>query len=183
MSDQRKALSKEECAHIREMLHNGESHNSIAKKVGRAQSTISAFAQREGINPVNRTPQSAIDRRREFALQERVEAADELLAKVLEVARSASTGREVKECAVAFGVLVDKKNLMEGLPSSRHELHSTRATATIDLAQEFAKIDQQLQEETSCDLGEEEFYGAGDHDTLSVEAPADPDNTAGLGPA
>jgi IS30 family transposase len=106
MRNNSKSLTNDECASIREMLHNGESHNSIAKKVGRAQSTISAIAQREGINPVNRTPQSAIDRRREFALQERLEAADELLAKVLEVARSASTGREVKECAVAFGVLV-----------------------------------------------------------------------------
>jgi len=158
------------------MLHNGESHNSIAKKVGRAQSTISAFAQREGINPVNRAPQTAIERRREFALQERLEAADELLAKVLEVARSASTGREVKECAVALGVLVDTKNLMEGLPSSRHELHSTRATATIDLAQEFAKIDQQLREEAerSSAMEGEKVYGSGDHDTLSLEAPGEP---------
>ena len=54
MRNNGKPLTNDECTSIREMLHNGESHNSIAKKVGRAQSTISAFAQREGINPVNR---------------------------------------------------------------------------------------------------------------------------------
>jgi IS30 family transposase len=147
MRNNGKPLTNDECTSIREMLHNGESHNSIAKKVGRAQSTISAFAQREGINPVNRTPQSAIDRRREFALEERIEATGELMAKVLQIARDAKSGREIKECSVAWGVLCDKKAVMEGLPSSRTETHTTRASANLDLKAEFERIDQQLEEE------------------------------------
>jgi hypothetical protein len=45
MRNNGKPLTNDECASIREMLHNGESHNSIAKKVCRAQSTISATQQ------------------------------------------------------------------------------------------------------------------------------------------
>src|SRR4028119_662017 len=101
-------LCTEERERIRALLLAGASHNSIAKQVGRSQSTVSAFAQREGITPVNRAPQSAIERRREFALEARLEATGELMSKVLEIAATAETGRAIKECAVAWGVLCDK---------------------------------------------------------------------------
>jgi IS30 family transposase len=154
MSNHAKPLTNEECASIREMLGNGESHNSIAKKVGRAQGTISAFAQREGINPAYRAPQTAIERRREFALEERIEATGELMEKVLEIARDAKSGREIKECSVAWGVLCDKKAVMEGLPSARTETHATRASAHLDLRAEFERIDQRLEKEWAASQGQ-----------------------------
>jgi len=91
------------------------------------------------------------------------------MAKVFEVARSASMDREIKECAVAFGVLVDKKNLMEGLPSSRHELHSTRATATINLQEEFAKLDAELAKEIQQPSEVPEYGSDADDSTTRFE--------------
>ena len=67
-------LSTDERARIRALLLAGQSHNAIAKQVGRSQSTISAFASREGISPVNQAPRAAIERRKEFALEARLEA-------------------------------------------------------------------------------------------------------------
>ena len=53
-------LSTEEKQHIRVLLLAGQSHNAIAKQVGRSQSTVSAFATREGISPANPAPRVAI---------------------------------------------------------------------------------------------------------------------------
>ena len=138
-------LSTEEKARIRALLLAGQSHNAIAKQVGRSQSTVSGFAQREGITPANQAPRQAIEARREFALEARLAATGELMSKVIEIAESATTGREIKECAVAWGVLCDKSAIMEGLPSSRTETHTTRAGAGgLNLEEAFARLDAEL---------------------------------------
>jgi len=69
------------------------------------------------------------------------------MQKVLEITRDAKSGRDIKECSIAWGVLCDKKAVLEGLPSSRTETHTTRASAHLDLRAEFERIDQQLEEE------------------------------------
>ena len=144
-------LRTEERERIRALLLAGTSHNSIAKQVGRSQSTVSAFAQRKGIAPVNRAPQTAIERRREFALEARLEATGELMSKVLKIAATAETGRDIKECAVAWGVLCDKSAIMEGLPSSRTDTRTTHTThgavPVLNLEEEFARIDAQAEEQ------------------------------------
>jgi hypothetical protein len=129
------------------MLLSGQSHNSIARQVGRAQSTVSELARREGIAPVNQAPLSAIERRKEFTLEARLEATGELMSKVLEIAATAKSGREIKECSVAWGVLCDKRAIMEGLPSSRTESRTTPGPGSFDLAAEFAKLDRAMEEE------------------------------------
>jgi Helix-turn-helix domain len=146
-------LSREETVRIREMLDSGKSHNAIAKQVGRAQSTISEFAKRAGIAPVNRTPVSAIERRKDFALEARLEATGDLMAKVLEIAAHAKSGREIKEVCVAWGVLCDKRAIMERLPSSRTETYGGHAHhgKTIDLEKEFAKLDEDMLAEARRD--------------------------------
>jgi IS30 family transposase len=142
-----KPLTDKEMSLIRELLEGGHSHNSIAKQVGRSQSTISEFAKREGIAPIKKAPLSAIERRIEFALEARLEATGELMAKVLEIAATAKSGREIKECSVAWGVLCDKRAIMEGLPSSRTETRTTRGEKGINLEEEFRRLDEQLEEE------------------------------------
>jgi transposase len=145
-------LSTDERARIRALLLAGQSHNAIAKQVGRSQSTISAFASREGISPVNQAPRAAIERRKEFALEARLEATGELMAKVLEIAETASTGREIKELSIAWGVLCDKSAIMEGLPANRTETHTSSARAgspVLNLEEEFRKLDERLEEEAS----------------------------------
>jgi hypothetical protein len=136
-------LTTQEISTIRAMLLSGQSHNSIAKQVGRAQSTISAFALREGIAPVNQAPGPAIERRKEFALEARLEATGELMAKVREIAADAKSGREIKECSIAWGVLCDKSAIMEGLPSSRTETHTTSGGG-LNLEEAFRKLDEEL---------------------------------------
>jgi hypothetical protein len=141
-------LSPEEMSEIRERLGANQSHNSIAKKLGRAQSTISEFAKREGISPLpERTPRVANEARKGFALEARLEATGELMAKVLEIAAHAESGREIKECSVAWGVLCDKRAIMEGLLSSRTETRSTQGPGTINLEEEFKRLDEELLEE------------------------------------
>src|SRR5918998_2285118 len=94
-----KPLSTEETIRIREMLDNGQSHNSIAEQVGRSQSTISEFAKREGYSPLpERTPRLANQARRDFAKVERLE----LLNRAFEIAaemlgRGGLSAREFKE--------------------------------------------------------------------------------------
>jgi len=144
-------LTTEESSRIRALLLAGMSHNAIAKQVGRAQSTVSAFAQREGIAPVNQAPREAIERRKESALEARLEATGELMAKVLEIAETASSGREIKECAVAWGVLCDKSAIMEGLPANRTETHTSSSGPGVgkmfNLEEEFKALDDKLERE------------------------------------
>ena len=143
-------LTTEESSRIEALLLAGMSHNAIAKQVGRSQSTVSAFAQREGIAPVNQAPVSAIERRKVLSLEARLEATGELMAKVREISEQATTGREIKECSVAWGVLCDKSAIMEGLPSSRTETHTSSARAgspVLNLEEEFRKLDERLEEE------------------------------------
>ena len=76
--------------------------------------------------------------------------------KVMELAEKATAGREVRELSVAWGILNDKLNILEGNPSNISESRSARAAGTIDFAEEFRKIDQQIVEEaTSGHPGEE----------------------------
>jgi thioredoxin-like negative regulator of GroEL len=147
MSRNNNPLSDEECQLIEELLAGGESHNSVAARIGRSQLTVSKYAKRAGITPLHRTPTEAIERRKEFSLEQRLEDTGILMEKVLEIARDAKNGRDIKECSIAWGVLCDKKAVMEGLPSSRTETHTTRASAHLDLRAEFERIDQQLEEE------------------------------------
>jgi hypothetical protein len=70
------------------------------------------------------------------------------MSKVLKIAATAETGRDIKECAVAWGVLCDKSAIMEGLPSSRTDTHTTHGAAPVlNLEVEFARIDAQAEEQ------------------------------------
>jgi IS30 family transposase len=160
-------LTTEESSRIRALLLAGMSHNAIAKQVGRAQSTVSAFAQREGIAPVNQAPVSAIERRKVvLSLEARLEATGELMVKVREIAEQATTGREIKECSVAWGVLCDKSTIMEGLPSSRTETHTSSMRAgspVLNLEEEFRALDDRLEAEARVQEAEQgKEYGAGE---------------------
>jgi transposase len=159
-------LSTEERERIRGLLLAGQSHNAIAKQVGRSQSTVSAFASREGISPVNQAPRAAVERRKEFALEARLEATGELMAKVLEIAEQATTGREIKDCSVAWAVLCDKSAIMEGLPSSRTETHTSSSGPgggkMLNLEEEFRALDVRMERDAETQEGEQgKEYGAG----------------------
>jgi hypothetical protein len=73
--------------------------------------------------------------------------------KVMEIALNSSSGREVRECAVSWGILNDKLQILQGNPSkgnpsSISESRSgARGAGTIDLAAEFAKLEREINQE------------------------------------
>lgn len=136
-------MTDEEKAQIRGMLLAGRSHNSIARQIGRNQSTVSDYARREGITPVNRVPRKAIEARKHHALEDKLAYTNTLMEKVLEIGRSVTTGREAKEVSTAWGILCDKFLLLTGQPTSRSETHSTRSGALsgVNLEEELRKLD------------------------------------------
>ena len=145
-----KSLTDEEKVLIRELLEDEQSHNSIAKQVGRSQSTISEFAKREGYSPVpERTPRVANQARRDFAKVERLELlnqAFEIAADMLE--RGGLSAREFKELMTGVAIGIDKRRLEEGEPNSVHETRSGHPHHDkLNLEEEFAKLDAQLEEE------------------------------------
>ena len=145
-----KTLTHEEKALIRELLEDEQSHNSIAKRLSRAQSTISEFAKREGFSPLpERTPRLANQARKDFARAERLE----LLNRAFEIAADMLEGgglsaRDFKELMTAVAIGIDKRRLEEGEPDSVHETRSGHPhTKLLNLEEEFRKIDKEILEE------------------------------------
>lgn len=146
-----KNLTDGERLRIKELLDDGRSHNSIAKELGRSQSTVSEFAKREGYSPLpERTPRVANQARRDFGKAERLE----LLNLGFEDAwakfeRGGLSARDYKELMTGVAIAIDKRRLEEGEPNSVHETRSghPRQAKSINLEEEFARLDQQLEEE------------------------------------
>ena len=156
MAHNNNPLTPAEMQRIDELLATGMSQKKIAQQVGRAQSTISLHAKRTGQVPVHRTPTEAIARHSELSIERRIKRTGGLMNKVLEIAEKATSGREIRECSVAWGVLIDKLAVLEGRPSNISESRSGRGPGTIDFAAEFRKIDEQIEAEaTSGHPGEE----------------------------
>src|SRR5215210_8114787 len=149
MSRNKNPLTQAERDRIDQLLALGMSHNKIAAEVGRAQSTVSAYAKKTGQTPVHRTPIEAIERRIDLSIEKRIEHTAEIMGKVLEIVRAATTGREVKEASTAWAILIDKLNILEGRPASISESRSTRGGegSTMNLQEEFERIDRELAEE------------------------------------
>ncbi|HVF02135.1 MAG TPA: helix-turn-helix domain-containing protein [Rubrobacteraceae bacterium] len=141
-------LDSYEKQRIRALLDENWSHNSIARELGRSQSTISDFAKREGYSPLpERTPTVANRARRDFAKAERRELlnqAFETASEMLE--RGGLSPRELKELMTAVGITIDKARLEEGAPNSVHEARSgTPHPGVFNLEEEFGRLDK-LQE-------------------------------------
>ena len=142
-------LTTTEKERIREMLDLNYSHNEIAKQVGRSQSTISGYAKREGYSPLpERTPTVAVQARREYSKQERLELIGLVFQRGEELLNKPDlSAREYKEVTTGIAIAIDKSRLEEGQPNSVHETRSRPGSGTINLEEEFAKIDARLEEE------------------------------------
>jgi hypothetical protein len=147
------SLTTPEKQTIREMLDQNHSHNQIAKAIGRSQSTVSAYAKREGYSPLpERVPTVANRARKDYAKAERRELlnqAFETASQMLE--RGGLTARELKELMTAVGITLDKARLEEGSPNSVHETRSGGPHAgVINLEEEFARLDKLQEEEDNA---------------------------------
>jgi predicted transcriptional regulator len=148
MGQRPEPLTTEEMQRIDELLDEGFSQKKVAQMVGRAQSTISLHAKRSGRTPVHRTPTEAIQRHIDLSIERRVERTGQLMDRVMDIAEKATSGREIRECSVAWGVLNDKLHILEGRPSNISESRSgPRGAGTIDLAAEFAKLEREINQE------------------------------------
>ncbi len=105
-------------------LRDGKSQNAVAKTFGRGVATVSRIAQEVGLE--YSAPKRANEARHEYALAERIELGNKLFRRVAEKTDDPElTSRDLKDLAVAFGVLIDKRRLEDG--------QSTGQT-TIDIA-------------------------------------------------
>jgi predicted transcriptional regulator len=142
-------LTAEETLRIRERLDEGRSHNWIAKELGRAQSTVSAYARRQGYSPLSeRTPHVANQARRDYARAERIELLNTAFATGEEMLkRGGLSAREFKEVMTGIAIGIDKRRLEEGEPNSVHESPSGHPHAKLlNLEEEFKRLDEQLEE-------------------------------------
>jgi IS30 family transposase len=148
-----KPLTSTEKQRIGALLDDNQSHNSIARAVGRSQSTISEYARREGYSPLpERTPRVANKARREYAKAERLELLNLVFEKGEEMLKSPDlTARAYKEVVTGIAIGVDKARLEEGQPNSVRETRSSSGGATqgktINLEEEFKRLDEAMEEQ------------------------------------
>jgi hypothetical protein len=67
------------------------------------------------------------------------------MANALEVAAGAKSGRQIKGCAIAWGMLCDKAMILEGGRPSKPE-STARGMGVINLKREFKRLDEALDE-------------------------------------
>jgi predicted transcriptional regulator len=148
MGQRPEPLTTAEMQEIDTLLATGMSQKKIAQQIGQAQSTISLHCKRTGQVPTHRTPTEAIQRHVDLSIERRIERTGQLMDKVMEIALNSSSGREVRECAVSWGILNDKLQILQGNPSSISESRSgARGAGTFDLAAEFAKLEREINQE------------------------------------
>src|ERR671913_2068803 len=124
---QRSPLTAEERAKIVSLLKEGGlSQGAIARMVGRAQSTVSSVAAREGLSaPRHRTPVQANHARRVYAREQRRELLDKVLS-LCEAMIDAGgmSPREVRELGQGIGTALEKRRLEDDEAGSITETHS-----------------------------------------------------------
>lgn len=128
-------LQPDERERIVAALREGKSQTSVAREFGRSSGTINKIAKSAGreYSP----PKKANEARHLYALAERIELGNRLFRRVAEKAEDPElTARDLKDLAVAFGVLLDKRRLEDG--------QSTGQT-TIDIASDnWAKMREKV---------------------------------------
>lgn len=110
-------------------LKSGKSQTAVAKECGRSPDTVGRIAR--SLDIVYTAPQKANDARVWFAKQERIALNAEMFARVRELMSGDIKPRDMKDLAIAYGILVEKRRLEEGEstaaitlePSQVEELH------------------------------------------------------------
>src|SRR5215213_1743445 len=134
---QRSPLTPEERAKIVSLLKEGGlSQGAIARMVGRAQSTVSSIAAREGLSaPRHRTPIQANHARRVYAREQRRELLDKFLSLAeAMIDAGGMSPREARELVQGIATAIEKRRLEddEAAPSLRPAAHSpTTADSTL----------------------------------------------------
>ena len=148
---QRSPLTPEERAKIVSLLKEGGlSQGAIARMVGRAQSTVSSVAAREGLSaPRHRTPIQANHARRVYAREQRRELLDKFLSLAeAMIDEGGMSPREVRELGQGIGAALEKRRLEDDEAGSITETRSGHPRpGAINLEEEFRKLDAMAAEE------------------------------------
>ena len=118
--------------------------------VGRAQSTVSSVAAREGLSaPRHRTPIQANHARRVYAREQRRELLDKFLSLAeAMIDEGGMSPREVRELGQGIGAALEKRRLEDDEAGSITETRSgPPRPGAINLEEEFRKLDAMAAEE------------------------------------
>jgi hypothetical protein len=118
--------------------------------VGRAQSTVSSVAAREGLSaPRHRTPIQANHARRVYAREQRRELLDKFLSLAeAMIDEGGMSPREVRELGQGIGAALEKRRLEDDEAGSITETRSGHPRpGAINLEEEFRKLDAMAAEE------------------------------------
>jgi transposase len=117
------ALTSEERLEILEALKRGsQSHHEIAKRFGRAQSTISKLARDAGITPTHRRRRSpaAQDLEGSFTREERIRLTDRVLGVIGALVEGGGLNpRELREITQALKQTLDARRAEDTEPDSQ----------------------------------------------------------------
>ncbi len=148
---QRSPLTPEERAKIVSLLREGGlSQGAIARMVGRAQSTISSVAAKDGLSaPRHRTPIQANHARRLYAREQRRELLDKFLSLAeAMIDAGGMSPREVRELGQGIGAALEKRRLEDDEAGSITEARSGHPRpGVINLEEEFRKLDELAKQE------------------------------------
>lgn len=125
-------LTDDEKDQVRKLNAEGISERQIGKRLGRGQSTIHRFVEREGLTAAFKAPEAANRARSKFAEEARLEAINDGLDtgkagldRVLRAFNTAVDTAELEKAASAYqkvtismATWIDKRRLEEGLPTS-----------------------------------------------------------------
>ena len=148
----RSPLTPEERARIVSLLKEGGlSQGAIARMVGRAQSTVSSIAAREGLSaPRHKTPVQANHARRVYAREQRRELLDKFLSlaeAMIDAGRMSP--REARELVQGIATAIEKRRLEDDEAGSITETRSGHPhhSNPINLEEEFRKLDELAEQE------------------------------------
>ena len=148
---QRPPLTPEERAKIVSLLKEGGlSQGAIARMVGKAQSTISSIAAKEGLSaPRHRTPIQANHARRVYAREQRRELIDKFLSLAeAMIDEGGMSPREARELVQGIGIAIEKRRLEDDEAGSISETRSGGPQhGGLSLEEVFRKIDEEWAEE------------------------------------
>ena len=123
----RPGISPEDRATAISLLEQGESCGAIAKVIGRDPRLVADIAHQEGIDTVTSARERAVRARIDFNTARRLELGNKIAARLAELVDSGYPliPKDLRDVAVTFGVLTDKRRLEDGESTANVNQHTT----------------------------------------------------------
>ncbi len=123
--------SEEEIKKITELHDQGKSQGQIAKELGRSKSTINkwlgkiicgeAFAN-EDERKIEQT-KNATEAKKDYDLQRQIDLGNRFFARIDDLLDSKAPPSDLRSLAVTYGIIVDKRALLDGRPTGNLDVN------------------------------------------------------------